>query len=57
VISHDRRFLERVGRVTTLARPGTVAQARPGFEHFEAWRDEVLEAEELEQHKLGRHRA
>ncbi len=25
-----------------------------GFAFFEAWRDEVLEAEELEQHKLGR---
>ena len=25
-----------------------------GFGHFEAWRDQVLEEEEIEQHKLGK---
>jgi ATP-binding cassette subfamily F protein uup len=54
VISHDRRFLERVGRVTIWLDRGRSLRLDKGFAHFEAWRDEVLEAEELEQHKLGR---
>jgi ATP-binding cassette subfamily F protein uup len=54
VISHDRRFLERVGRTTVWLDRGRSLRLDRGFEHFEAWRDEVLEAEELEQHKLGR---
>jgi len=54
VISHDRRFLERVSRATMWLDRGRSRRLDRGFEHFEAWRDEVLEAEELEQHKLGR---
>jgi len=54
VISHDRRFLERVGRATVWLDRGRSLRLEKGFEHFETWRDEVLEAEELEQHKLGR---
>ncbi|MBC7283620.1 ATP-binding cassette domain-containing protein [Hoeflea sp.] len=54
VISHDRRFLERVSRTTIWLDRGRSLRLDRGFEHFEAWRDSVLEAEELEQHKLGR---
>ncbi|SIR39797.1 ATP-binding cassette, subfamily F, uup [Rhizobium sp. RU20A] len=54
VISHDRRFLEKVSTATVWLDRGTARRLDRGFAHFEAWRDEVLEAEELEQHKLGK---
>jgi ATP-binding cassette subfamily F protein uup len=54
VISHDRRFLERVSRATVWLDRGQTRRLDKGFGHFEAWRDTVLEEEEREQHKLGR---
>lgn len=54
LISHDRRFLEKVSNATVWLDRGTARRLDRGFSHFEAWRDEVLEAEELEQHKLGK---
>jgi ATP-binding cassette subfamily F protein uup len=54
LISHDRRFLERVSRATVWLDRGKTRRFDRGFAHFEEWRDEVLEAEEREQHKLGR---
>ncbi|MDI7923114.1 ABC-F family ATP-binding cassette domain-containing protein [Ferirhizobium litorale] len=54
VISHDRRFLEKVSTATVWLDRGAARRLDRGFGHFEAWRDEVLEAEELEQHKLGK---
>jgi ATP-binding cassette subfamily F protein uup len=54
VISHDRRFLEKVSNATVWLDRGTSRRLNRGFGDFEAWRDEVLEAEELEQHKLGK---
>ncbi|WP_337184154.1 ABC-F family ATP-binding cassette domain-containing protein [Shinella sp.] len=54
VISHDRRFLEKVSNATVWLDRGQSRRLNRGFAHFEAWRDEVLEAEELEQHKLGK---
>jgi ATPase components of ABC transporters with duplicated ATPase domains len=54
LISHDRRFLEKVSTATVWLDRGTSRRLDRGFAHFEAWRDEVLEAEELEQHKLGK---
>ncbi|PTM96412.1 ABC-F family ATP-binding cassette domain-containing protein [Mycoplana dimorpha] len=54
VISHDRRFLEKVSNATVWLDRGTSRRLDRGFAHFEAWRDQVLEAEELEQHKLGK---
>jgi len=54
VISHDRRFLEKVSTATVWLDRGTSRRLDRGFGSFEAWRDEVLEAEELEQHKLGK---
>jgi len=49
VISHDRRFLERVSRITIwLDRGRSQRLDRPRSSQM------VMEAEELEQHKLGR---
>jgi ATP-binding cassette subfamily F protein uup len=54
LISHDRRMLETVSRSIVWLDRGRTKRVDRGFTHFEAWRDEVLEQEELEQHKLGR---
>ncbi|KRA00373.1 elongation factor 3 [Mesorhizobium sp. Root157] len=54
VISHDRRFLERVSRATIWLDRGQTRRLDRGFGNFEEWRDKVLEEEERAQHKLGR---
>jgi ATP-binding cassette subfamily F protein uup len=54
LISHDRRFLEKVSNSTVWLDRGTSRRLSRGFAHFEEWRDKVLEEEELEQHKLGK---
>jgi ATP-binding cassette subfamily F protein uup len=54
VISHDRRFIERVSRTTVWLDRGQTRRLEKGFAHFEEWRDGILEEEEREQHKLGR---
>ena len=54
VISHDRRLLERLSRVTVWLDRGTTRRLDRGFAAFEAWRDEVLAQEELDRHKLDR---
>jgi len=54
LISHDRRFLERLTRATVWLDRGATRRIEQGFSAFEAWRDTVLEQEELEQHKLDR---
>jgi ATP-binding cassette subfamily F protein uup len=54
VISHDRRFLEKVSNATVWLDRGMSRRLSRGFGHFEAWRDQVLEEEEIEQHKLGK---
>lgn len=54
LISHDRRFLEKVSTAVVWLDRGLSRRMEKSFAHFEGWRDEVLEAEELEQHKLGR---
>ncbi|HEX3995026.1 MAG TPA: ABC-F family ATP-binding cassette domain-containing protein [Acetobacteraceae bacterium] len=54
LISHDRRLLERLSRVTVWLDRGITRQLDAGFAGFEAWRDTVLEQEELDRHKLGR---
>jgi ATP-binding cassette subfamily F protein uup len=54
LISHDRRFLERVSRATVWLDRGRTRRLDRGFLHFEEWRDTILEEEEREQHKLGR---
>ena len=54
LISHDRRLLERISRTTVWLDRGITRVLDQGFLHFEAWRDRVLDQEEIERHKLGR---
>ena len=54
LISHDRRFLENLSRSMVWLDRGQTRRLDKSFAHFEAWRDEVLEQEEQEFHKLGR---
>ena len=54
VISHDRRLLERISRATVWLDRGVTRTLDQGFAGFEAWRDTVLDQEELERHKLTR---
>ena len=54
LISHDRRFLESLSRATVWLDRGKARRLDQGFSAFEAWRDKVLEEEEVERHKLDR---
>ncbi len=54
LISHDRRLLEALGQAVVWLDGGVTRRMERGFADFEAWRDEVIEAEEREHHKLGR---
>jgi ABC transport system ATP-binding/permease protein len=54
LISHDRRFLSDLSRSTVWLDRGVTRRIEKGFGAFEAWRDEVLEQEEKERHKLDR---
>ncbi len=54
LISHDRRFLQTLSRATVWLDRGKTRRLDRGFGQFEAWRDQVLEEEELNRHKLAR---
>ena len=54
VISHDRRFLTRLTRSVLWLDRGVTRAFGKGFDGFEAWRDQVLEDEVSERHKLDR---
>ncbi len=54
IISHDRRFLSTLSRVTVWLDRGETRRIDRGFAHFEEWRDALLAEEEREQHKLAR---
>ncbi len=54
LISHDRRMLESLGRAVVWLDRGTARRMDRGFAQFDAWRDEVLEQEARERHKLAR---
>lgn len=54
LISHDRRFLENLSRGTVWLDRGKTRQLSRGFGEFEAWRDELLEQEDIDAHKLDR---
>ncbi|MFV0297732.1 MAG: ABC-F family ATP-binding cassette domain-containing protein [Hyphomicrobiaceae bacterium] len=54
LISHDRRFLERLTRTTVWLDRGRTHRLDKGFAAFEAWRDDRLAEEEAERHKLDR---
>ncbi|MFD1254536.1 ABC transporter ATP-binding protein uup [Devosia equisanguinis] len=54
LISHDRRFLADLTRSTVWLDRGVTRRIEKGFSAFEGWRDEVLEQEEKDRHKLDR---
>jgi len=54
LVSHDRRFLETLSQATVWLDHGTTRRIEQGFAEFEAWRDKVLEEEEIDRHKLDR---
>jgi len=54
IISHDRRLLSTLSRVTVWLDRGETRRIDRGFAHFEEWRDALLAEEEREQHKLDR---
>jgi ATP-binding cassette subfamily F protein uup len=54
LISHDRRFLSNLSRRTLWIADGRTRLLDSGFADFEAWRDTILEQEEVERHKLDR---
>ena len=54
LISHDRRFLSDLSQSTVWLDRGVTRRIEKGFASFESWRDEVLELEEKERHKLDR---
>jgi ATP-binding cassette subfamily F protein uup len=54
VVSHDRRLLADLTRATVWLDRGRTRRLDQGFAAFEAWRDALLEEEELARHKLDR---
>ncbi len=54
LISHDRRFLERLSQAAIWLDRGVVRRLDAGFSQFESWRDDILGREELDRHKLDR---
>ena len=54
LISHDRRFLTNLAQSCIWLDRGVTRRLDQGFGVFEAWRDEVLEQEERDRHKMDR---
>ena len=54
LISHDKRLLADLTKATVWLDRGATRRLEQGFEAFEAWRDQKLEEEEAERHKLDR---
>ncbi|GBR71062.1 ABC-F family ATP-binding cassette domain-containing protein [Gluconobacter kanchanaburiensis] len=54
VISHDRRLLETLSRSVVWLENGRTRRLDQGFARYESWRDEVLEQQERDAHKLDR---
>jgi ATP-binding cassette subfamily F protein uup len=54
LISHDRRFLENLSQATVWLDRGITRRLDQGFGGFEAWRDAILETEQVAGHKLDR---
>jgi len=54
LISHDRRFLQNLSRATLWINQGVTRRLDRGFDAFESWRDETLEQEERDRHKMAR---
>src|ERR1700719_154836 len=54
IVSHDRRFLTNLSRITVWLDRGKARRTERGFAEFEAWRDDVLSEEERDRRKLDR---
>jgi len=54
LISHDRRFLANLSKITLWLDRGKTRRLEQGFAQFEAWRDGLIEQEEIDRHKLDR---
>ncbi|MBL8659233.1 MAG: ABC-F family ATP-binding cassette domain-containing protein [Rhodospirillales bacterium] len=54
LISHDRRFLTTLSQTTIWLHDGVTRRLERGFADFEAWRDEIIEKDEIDRHKLDR---
>src|SRR5271167_3963535 len=54
LISHDKRLLADLTQATVWLDRGATRRLEQGFAAFEAWRDQKLEEEEAERHKLDR---
>ena len=54
LISHDRRFLANLSRITVWLDRGKARRIERGFADFEPWRDDVLAQEERDFQKLDR---
>ncbi|MBO1324258.1 ABC-F family ATP-binding cassette domain-containing protein [Acetobacter sp. TBRC 12305] len=54
IISHDRRLLATLSRSVVWLDRGQTRRLDEGFDRFEAWREELLEQEERDAHKLDR---
>ncbi len=54
LISHDRRFLETLSDSVLWLDRGATNRMDKGFGAFEAWRDDFIEQENTERHKLDR---
>ncbi|MGE0768267.1 MAG: ABC-F family ATP-binding cassette domain-containing protein [Hyphomicrobiaceae bacterium] len=54
IVSHDRRFLERLTGACVWLDRGRTNRLEQGFAAFETWRDDRLAQEEAERHKLDR---
>ena len=54
LISHDRRFLERLTAATVWLDRGVTRRLEKGFAHFEDWRDGIYEEEERNRERLDK---
>jgi ATP-binding cassette subfamily F protein uup len=54
LVSHDRRFLEKLTRATVWLDRGFCRRLDQGFAAFEGWREQVLLEEERDAQKLAR---
>lgn len=54
LISHDRRFLENLSSAVVWIDLGRTLRMDKGFAHFDDWRDDIIEQDATERHKLNR---
>lgn len=54
VISHDRAFLNHISQTTFWLDRGVLRRNNKGFAYFEAWQDQMIEQEIIEQKALNK---